>query len=138
MPLSQHRSGILEERSMYTPASLCPVTSIIVEAEMVAFNETHSCIDEFWRIGQMKARDDKSGARSVLPQSSESATETKDISIIIPESHIDSDVSQTTSGSTTPDMWRRGQGEKVLHFQLVFFDVLYLNGQSLLHGASFS
>lgn len=126
---------------MLASAARRPVSSVILEAEMVAFNETRSCIDEFWRIGQIKDRDDKSGARSDRPRGFTPLKEHRlnqerhtVRSVLTAESFVETDVSQTTNSTVSPMVHRRRPREKELHFQLVFFDVLYLNGQSLLQG----
>lgn len=138
LPAPAHSNPLLRDRSVITPPAQQTCSSIILEAEMVAFNETRDCIDEFWRISQMKERDDKSGARWVWPYcglEAQLVLMPSPSSVMIAESQLESDVSQMTNSTISPGVSPRKQAVKELHFQLVFFDVLLLDGRSLVQGA---
>ncbi|RPD64481.1 hypothetical protein L226DRAFT_545021 [Lentinus tigrinus ALCF2SS1-7] len=83
---------------------------IVVEAEMVAFSETTNRIDEFWRIRSLIAST-AIGVRHKTPPPAPSTAE-----------GMDSQCSMISNGS---DGGTR-------HLALVFFDILLLDGTSLL------
>ena len=81
----------------------------MIEAEMCAFNEIYGRIDEFWRIDQAKKGNYKVPTREESQhstQSSQTSTVASDGTILPPEI--------------------------ALHLVLVFFDVIMLNGESLI------
>ncbi|KAA1122412.1 hypothetical protein PGTUg99_037495 [Puccinia graminis f. sp. tritici] len=93
------------------PATLKKIESGIFEAEMVAWNLSQGHVDEFWRIREMKLK----------PwQTHTERQEIDDFSSAFTESQIGQMDTQQLS-----DLESR-------HLALCFFDVLYLNGQSLL------
>lgn len=57
------------------------------------------------------------------------------VSVMIAESQLETDVSQMTTSTISPGLSPRKQAVKELHFKLVFFDILLLDGRSLVHGA---
>lgn len=50
----------------------------------------------------------------------------------IPESQVSEHTQATTPGSISPARRQQKSRKKELHYQLVFFDVVYLNGRSLV------
>lgn len=104
----QHLVGRLA-KAPYRADSI-EVQSLIIEGEMCAFNEALGRIDEFWKIQQAKF-----GKGSSI-EDSQNSTQTTD-------SHH-STATTTASIDYSPEI--------AMHLILVFFDVLMLNGRSLL------
>lgn len=86
-------------------------TDIILEAEMIAFSDTLGRIDEFWRI------------RSLVESTARGVRSNRKISCVeLPEDQPDSQCSILSNASDA----------STRHLALVFFDILYLDGVSLL------
>ncbi|KAI0369767.1 hypothetical protein BV20DRAFT_1044223 [Pilatotrama ljubarskyi] len=102
----------LDEEEKSPSSELCFNKSIIVEAEMVAYSDVLDRIDEFWRIRSLIASA-AIGVRHKSPPPPPSSTQ---------EDVMDTQCSLISDGS---------DGD-TRHLALVFFDILLLNGVSLL------
>ncbi|KAI0272640.1 hypothetical protein BC834DRAFT_356527 [Gloeopeniophorella convolvens] len=109
-----------------------PVQDIIVEAEMVAYSDVHDRVDEFWRIRSLIESTAKGGrARRARPPRKNPDADHKlcacghHILSLFPSLIIPCSSSQSSLISDAA-----GDGER--HLALVFFDILFLNGTSLL------
>ncbi|KAG8861441.1 hypothetical protein FRB96_002890 [Tulasnella sp. 330] len=88
-------------------------TSVILEAEMVCYNEGKACIDEFWRIRSLVEATAQGGRARFNGSNFQAPTEPGTLD----------DVHESLL-STGEDSGNR-------HFMLVFFDVLLLDGKNL-------
>lgn len=86
----------------------------MIEAEMCAFNEIYNRIDEFWRIDQAKKGNYDVPTREESQHSTQSGSQVSTVA---------------SDGTVLPP-------EIALHLVLVFFDVIMLNGESLIRSGS--
>lgn len=102
----------LTSRLATSPPSKISATRYILEGEMVPFNEEEDRIDEFWKLATVK--------HSVVP--------TKVIA--------DSQDSIKTGYTGDDGSFEGDAGLERLHLMIVWFDVLLLDGETLLEGKS--
>ncbi|EJU01771.1 DNA ligase/mRNA capping enzyme [Dacryopinax primogenitus] len=119
-PGSKAHEKLLERLGSST-ARTSVIHSAILEAEMVAYCELSADIDKFWRIrGILGAT-----ARGVRRRAPRKAKYDSDIS--------DSEDETRFEFSETQDsLVSNGTASETRHFMLVYFDILQLNGTSLL------
>ncbi|KAK4056834.1 hypothetical protein OIO90_002084 [Microbotryomycetes sp. JL221] len=91
---------------------------LIIEGEMVPFNEERQCIDEFWRLPFAKTGDEK----PLWPGSPQSSVLT---------GHTDSQ-DEETYASQYLRIEALGQFGQKIHLMVVWFDVLLVGDKSLL------
>ncbi|KAG8949876.1 hypothetical protein FRC04_008179 [Tulasnella sp. 424] len=111
---------LLERSGPYIDSNKRVQRNAILEAELVCYNESEKRIDEFWRIRSLlesTAHGPRSRFHAARLRSSDAREEDGQDYI-----HQDSLESNASDGG------RR-------HFMLVFFDVLYLDGTSLINKA---
>jgi hypothetical protein len=106
----------LLDRAAAAPPSKHAVRTIIIEAEMVAYNERTGQIDEFWRISNLKHGVDTHSSQGAGTEESTQTTH-------------ESQMRRTEKAQVEPGPDKR-------HYMLVFFDVLELNGTSFLRRTS--
>lgn len=85
----------------------------MIEAEMCAFNELLGRIDEFWRLSEAKTGQ---MLEEIPRDDTQSTTQT-----------TESQISNATCATSLP-------AEAQMHLILVFFDIIYLNGESMMRG----
>ncbi|GAA5927226.1 hypothetical protein JCM1841_004252 [Sporobolomyces salmonicolor] len=99
------------------PSSSSPPTKLILEGEMVPYDESRSCIDEFWKLSCAKV------GRDVPPEELRSGGAGREEE----ESH------ETGLTGKTPSPRRAKREEPPgLHLMVVWFDVLMIDEESLL------
>ncbi|EGG05477.1 uncharacterized protein MELLADRAFT_107575 [Melampsora larici-populina 98AG31] len=97
------------------PSNKPKIVSGIFEAEMVAWNLTKQHVDEFWRISELKRKPSRSKGHKSTQKVIKFCSDE--------ESGYESEGMDTQQSS---DSHRR-------HLAVVFFDVLYINGQSVIN-----
>ncbi|QRV88820.1 ATP-dependent DNA ligase [Ceratobasidium sp. AG-Ba] len=117
-----------EDRSKHTPETLPGVgeptrvvrKSVILECEMVAYDELRGKIDEFWRVRSL-VENTAIGVRARRVQDEPE-----------PESFPSNSTASQPNGQHHT---AKPEPQAIRHLALVFFDILYLDGQSLLDTA---
>ncbi|KAM0787656.1 hypothetical protein ACM66B_003720 [Microbotryomycetes sp. NB124-2] len=110
----------LESTENETPFS-CP-TRIILEGEMVPFNEDERRIDEFWKLPFAKSSAEDIDHRVLSPNSPRSSVLT---------GHTDSQEEEEADPLARLRSYQVGQGTS-FHLMAVWFDVLLIDDESLL------
>ncbi|KIO24857.1 hypothetical protein M407DRAFT_25816 [Tulasnella calospora MUT 4182] len=108
---------ILERRGSNLDFSRQVQRTAILEAELVCYNESEKRIDEFWRIRSL-LESTAQGARSRFHAARLRSLDAR-------EEDSQDNIHQDSLESNASDGGRR-------HFMLVFFDVLYVDGASLV------
>ncbi|KAG8788433.1 hypothetical protein FRC15_004408 [Serendipita sp. 397] len=146
IPQEHFQQPFLMERATHIQLRKGFQTTVILEAEMVAFSERtrsidgmvrikslnlvdHQCLVEFWRIRDLiatTAQGPRRRVRRVHPKTSP-----------ILQDSLDSDGEPTEpiifpSPEGGHSLDSNGTDEEYRHFMLIFFDILYIDGRSLL------
>ncbi|KAG8827284.1 hypothetical protein FRC19_004490 [Serendipita sp. 401] len=129
IPQEHFQQPFLMERATHIQLRKGFQTTVILEAEMVAFSERTRSIDEFWRIRDLiatTAQGPRRRVRRVHPKTSP-----------ILQDSLDSDGEPTEpiifpSPEGGHSLDSNGTDEEYRHFMLIFFDILYIDGRSLL------
>ncbi|BGP07980.1 hypothetical protein JCM10049v2_003825 [Rhodotorula toruloides] len=137
-PVAQALHPQLSQRLLHTLSSSSarppiPPTKLVIEGEMVPYHEGRRQIDEFWKLAfakacggaPLEARSTKWNTRQRAAQEDDSVTTGATPSPNKPAQHQLPSAAQTAS-----------EGDALvgsnLHLMIVWFDVLYMDGESLL------
>ncbi|GJJ11411.1 hypothetical protein Clacol_005644 [Clathrus columnatus] len=101
-------------------------TSVILDAEMVAFSERDSCIDEFWRIRSL-VDSTAVGIRGVKYHADK-----KEV-VFASQSTQANDTSNDNVESVENSLASNASDCSTRHLKLVFFDVIFVDGEILLN-----
>lgn len=112
-----------------------PITSIILEGEMVCYNESTEQIDEFGYVHECSVNERQSGAPGPLQAKPKFDNCSRNPNVKWDNDLLES--SQTTTTTSSGGTGSQGMEEPSVterHVKVVWFDVLMLNGRSLIFG----
>ncbi|GAA5899280.1 hypothetical protein JCM6882_009303 [Rhodosporidiobolus microsporus] len=135
-PLSSTIHPLLYSRLLASPLppSLFPPTKLILEGEMVPYDETRQCIDEFWKLDCAKTGAEEPAPLPFVGSAGGKGARRREEE----ESHETGMTGATTpsprQGSGPSPLAKGGEGGKGpgLHLMVVWFDLLLVEDESLL------